>query len=58
MITHKIVNGQTRQLWLNDTDEEDFYDDESPIEDSYEGVSDPNNYDTIQDSYVEDPQEE
>ena len=57
MLTHKVVCGQTRQIWLDDPDEDEFYDDDSQVEDSYEGVSDPNDYETIQDVWVEDPEE-
>ena len=57
MITHKIVCGQSRALWLDDDDTEDVIVDDSVIEDDYEGVSDPNDYDHIQDSFMEDPGE-
>ena len=56
MITHKIINGSARTIWLNDDDSEEYYDDEQD-QDSYEGISDPNDYEAIQDGWVEDPKE-
>ena len=57
MLTHKVVCGHSRQVWLDDPDEEEFFDDENQIEDNYEGVSDPDDYDHLQDTIVEDPEE-